>query len=368
MKKLDIQIIRILDSEFIRKWSNLVNLSEHAHFFNTPQWFISCLDTYDINEYYIFTAYQEDELVGVLPLIKERKFAAEVFASPGKRYLEKSSILVKSSSTYILNKLISEVLKYGNIYLTEVSEEIAESLSINKKNGLLTLSSINPYIRLNENPLGTLADKQIKRINGKINNNFDNLKFCHLRNNLGIRLQSIFELEDKSSKKMAGKESFSNPAVRRLFTCLINYAKEFVVIDFVYFKNLPIVSSFGFVFKNRYLAYHTSFDNNFRSFIPGKLITYNMLTKLREEGVSLFDLGRGHNEFKNDFTKYYVFQYDFYYSKNPLIRLWWESINLARRLNQHLLKNDKSLDGEYLFRRYKASLVSLDKVKDYAFR
>ena len=365
---IEVNIIRKLDREFIKEWSILVNQTENAHFFNTPAWFVSCLDAYNIYEYFIFAAYKGYVLVGVLPLVKEKKFGMDVYTTPGKRYLEKSSILVKSNSPYILNKLISEVLEYGNIYLTEVSEEIAESLSINKKKGLLTLSSINPYIRLNENPLGTLADKQIKRIKGKINNNFENLRFGHFRNNLGTHLQSVFELEGRSSKKLAGKDSFADLKIRELFISLINYAKGFVVIDFVYHKSSPIVSSFGFVFKDRYLAYHTSFDNNFRSFIPGKLITFNMLTKLYEEGFSLFDFSRGHNEFKNDFTKNYVFQYDFYYSKNPLIRIWWESIHLARRLKARLIKNKRSLDGEYLFRRYKNSPIALDKMKDYALR
>ena len=363
MKKLEVKIIRKLDNDFIEKWSNLVNGSVHAHFFNTSAWFISCLNTYDINEYYIFAAYEKGELVGVLPLIKSKKFFVDVFASPGKKYLEKSTILLRNGNSYILEKIISKVARYGNIYFSEVSEVIASSLSKGKfKAGLLTLSSINPFINLKESSLGTLSKKQRQKITSKIKKNLHNLKFGHYRDNLGPYLQNIFELEGRSSKKLAHKDSFADLTIRKLFTSLINYAKGYVIIDFVYYKNLPIVSSFGFVYKDRYLAYHTSFDNNFRSFIPGKLITFKMLTKLCEEGFSLFDFSRGHNEFKNDFTKNYVFQYDFYYSKNALIRAWWEGINFARRLKQLLVRSNNSLDSKFLFKKFGESKFQFPKL------
>lgn len=363
MKRIEIQIIQKLDSDFIKKWSALVNSSVNAHFFNTPQWFISCIDTYDIKEYFVFAAYYENELVGILPLVKEKKFGIEVFASPGKRYLEKSTILVKDDNYQILTKLINEVCKYGNIYLTELSEEIAEMLSKNQGKGLLTLSSINPYIRLKDNPFGSISKKQKNRITGKIRKNLGNIKFVHLRNNLGFHLQTVFDLETRSSKKLANKGSFSDAKIRKLFTSLINYAKGYISIDFILYNNQPIVSSLGFVFKDRYLAYYTCYDNNFRDYFPGKILTYFMLSKLREERVEVFDFSRGHNSFKNDFTKNWEFQYDFYFSKNPLIRIWWEGINNLRRLKQILIRDDSSLDADFLFNKYKSNYSNEPNVR-----
>ena len=339
-----------------------MNGSVHAHFFNTPAWFISCLNTYDINEYYIFVAYQGHELVGILPLVKEKKFGIDVFVSPGRRYLEKSTILVIDNNYQILNKLINEVGKHGNIYLTELSEEITHMLSKDQEEGLLTLSSINPYILLKDNPFGSLSEKQKKRITGKIRKNLGNFKFVHIRNNLGFHLQTVFDLETRSSKKLANKDSFSDAKIRKLFTSLINYAKDYISIDFILYKNLPIVSSLGFIFKDRYLAYYTCYDSNFRDYFPGKILTYFMLTKLSEERMEVFDFSRGHNSFKNDFTKNWEFQYDFYFSKNPLIILWWEGINSLRRMKQILIKNDQSLDNDFLFKKYKSNKSSELKV------
>ena len=364
MKQIKVVIIKQLDEAFIGKWSTLLNYSKNTHFFNTPQWFSSCLNAYDIKEYFIFAAYQGSGLVGVLPLIKSKKFFVDVFASPGEKYLEKSSVLAKNENPRIINEIISQVLKNGNIYLAETPEKITAILAKRKSRGILTLSSINPYIQIEDFPFGTISEKHKKRIAGIIKKNSANLKFGHYRNNLSEHLQSVFELESRSSKKQDHKDCFSNPDNRRLFKSLIKHAGKDIVINFVYFKNLPIVSSFGFIFNNTYLAYHTSYDKDFSYLIPGKILTYNMLIKLREEGVDLFDFSRGHNEFKNDFTKMFAFQYDYYYSTDSLIRIWWEVINFARRLKANIFKNNRSLDGYCLFKKYPLrSIASQENVR-----
>lgn len=356
MKNLKIKIIKKIDSKFTKEWDTLVKHSKNASIFNTYQWHRSCMGAYGVKDDLIFTVYQGEDLVGILPLTKEKKFAVEVLTTPGKRHLEKSSILIKDNNPYILAYLLEAVLDYGNICLSEVSEEITQLLSIIKSNGLLTLSSINPYIELKHNPLGSLTKKQEKRILGKMKKNIKDLKFGHFRDNLDFHLKSIIELELRSSKKIVGKDSFSDEKIRKLFSELIKNAKGNVAISFVYYKNLPIVSSFGLVFGKTYLAFHTSFDDKYRSLIPGKMITYNMLLKLRNEGVSLFDLGRGHSVFKKEFTSKRLPQYDFYYSRNPLIRIWWKGINVARRIKISQFKKNNSLDNYYLFKTYSPQL------------
>jgi len=352
MKNLKTEIIKKIDSKFIEEWKALVDQSESANFFNTYEWHRTCSEVYVNEDDFIIAVYQNNKLVGILPLTKEKRFGIDVLTSPGKRYLEKSSILVKDNSKYVLAYLIEAALDKGNLYLPEVSEDMAQILLKMKPNGLLTLSSINPFIEFNDNPLGSLTKKQEKRILGKIKRNIKDLRFGHFRNNLDEHLASIVDLEKRSAKKLDGKDSFSDMKIRKLFGSLIKYAKNNVVINFMYYKDTPFVSSFGLVFRNSYLAYHTSYDNDFRSLIPGKMITFNMLLKLSKEKLSLFDLGRGHNVFKKEFTNKHVAQYDFYYSRNLPIRGLWKSINAARRIKQVLLKTKNSYDGEYLFRRF----------------
>lgn len=352
MNNIEVKIIKEITPDFIHQWQKLWEDSSYGHFFNSVYCILACLKAFKIKEYWIFTVFKDGKLVVILPLIKTRKFGVKVFSSPGKKYIEKSTLLLTDKDKNLLDHLMTEIAKIGNIYLTEVPEEIADRLSADKQHSLISLSSINPFITLDENPYRYLTKKQKSKIVNKIKKNIGSLSYGHYRDNLDKHLETVFQIENKSSKKLKRKDSFSNTEIKDLFKALVNIARQYVVIDILYFNGLPIVSGLGLMFKNKYLAYHTAYVNDFRELIPGKMLTFCMLSRLRNEGVSLFDFSRGHNVFKGEFTNKHLLQYDYYYSINPLVRILWNAINSLRRLKQVVIRNRYSLDGYYLFRKY----------------
>lgn len=82
-----------------------------------------------------------------------------------------------------------------------------------------------------------------------------------------------------------------------------------------------------------------------------------LLTRLQGLGVEMFDFLRGTSQFKRDFTPFFIQQYDVYYSKNLIIRLWWRA---AISFSQ-IIKGNETAYKLYLF--IKGRVDNLGKLK-----
>lgn len=358
MEKISTKIIKDLNSEFIGKWQELWESSKHAHFFNSPSWFLAYCDSYPETSYCIFVLKIEGKIKAIFPLVKSKKFGVKVFCSPGGIFLAKSTLLLTDSSQYVIRNLLNKIADFGNLYLAEVNEQIAYSIAVGTNSNFLKVpSSVVYYLSLNPDPLRFLSKKQRSKIVNKFKKNSGYLTFKHYRKNLKNSLEKVFKINANSYKKLVKgyHDPFSDISARMFFLNLTKRAPEGVVISILHFLKTPIVYGVGFLCKNIYFASQTAYLPEFRKLIPGKLELYCLLKRLQKDGVEIFDFGRGECILKREFTNLKVNQYDIYFSKKSVVRMWWimalfvtntlkknrvlyKIFNLARK-NLFLLKN-----------------------------
>lgn len=349
MKNYKLLVYKTLDDKLIDSWKNLWNKSKYANFFNSYDFFLTCINTFNKN-FEVFCLERNGELIIVLPLVRERVFGISSYIDPGGRFVEKSPILIKDNDKESLKLFIDFILEKGNIHLSEISLDISRSLKDLYPKSVISIISVNPYIDLNGDPLAQISKEHIKRIKRKIFNNEKKFNYYHLKKNLAKALKVVINLEKNSHKKKKGKEIFNSELSVKFYENLLNYCSKYLVIDLLKYENKPFVSLTGIICKNRYYAYHTSYLRDYKYLMPGKTIIFFVIEQLKKEGIELFDFVRGYSSFKEEFTRNFSIQYDFYSSKNNLINIWWKLINYIRRRRILLLKTKNSKDYLYLFK------------------
>lgn len=350
MKEYKVKVYKNLDENLVRMWKGLWLRSKSANFFNSYEFCAACMKTYSDDNYEIFCLEKEEEAVAILPLVKSRVFGFTCYVNPGGRFVEKSPILVKDASIDNLKYLLDFIVNRDNLRLSELPEDIAKYLNTSFKKSLVSIISINPFIDLKQEKYFGLNKKTLSKLENRFRKNKDSLEYLHITKGGEKELNSVIDLEKRSTKSTMGKGIFGVTSSRLFFRNLIKICNNRIVFDYLTFNKKIFVSAVGVIFKDTYYAYHTSYLRDYKYFVPGKMITYFMLSQLKSEGVKLFDFTRGYSDFKKEFTENFSLQYDFYLSKSNFINLWWKLINLARRVKIVLFKTKYYHDHFYLFK------------------
>lgn len=326
MRGLTLQTIEKVDDKFISLWRKLWEESDFSHFFNSPHWFLAYCDAYPDTSYRIFILKIEGEIKAIFPLVQSKKFGVKVFCDPGGIFSAKSSLFLTDNSQYVIRNLFNKISKFGNLFLGEVNEDIANSNIEQNSNFFKVHSSVVYYLPINPDPLRFLSNKQRNKIVNKFKKNSVYLTFKHYRKNLKNCFDTVFKINAASYKKLVKGyyDPFSDESARMFFLSLAERVPESVTVDILYFLNTPIVYGMGFLHKNTYYASQTAYLAEFRRFIPGKLELYSLLKRLQKDGVEIFDFGRGDSILKREFTNLKVNQYDVYSSGKLLVRTWWK--------------------------------------------
>ncbi|MBN1169279.1 hypothetical protein JXA63_05305 [Candidatus Woesebacteria bacterium] len=205
------------EKDFADQWRELWIASKEANFFNSPEWFRVNLETYGYKNYCIFAAYNNDELVGIIPLVEKKVFGVKFLTDANNFFSEKSSLLFKNNSDILsLRKAISEAAKCGNLLLRELPDGVARDISIKKYMSFAYLISVNPYIDIRSDVFSDLSRKQKSKIASKIKK--ANKLNHEAINNVGLKdLKSIKEIEKNSFKNKKGRSVLNDDVNFRLF-------------------------------------------------------------------------------------------------------------------------------------------------------
>ncbi len=321
MSGVKFRLIKEINNDFIRNWKNAWEGQGNSHFFNSPEWFIACLNSFNFKEYFIFVGTQDRKIKVILPLIRVKKFGINFFVSPGGKYLDKSTIFfVDDINPIVIGALIEKTLEYGNIYLAEADKRIRNIITDLQVNRFVRQSSINPYISLDFNPFRFMKNKSKNEIKNKIKKYADySFKIC--TDFFDKHIKTVFYIENNSFKRKRGRNIFDDKIARRLFLNIIRN-REHVLIFLLYFKNKPIAHMVGLVYQRIFLAYHMAYLENYRKLIPGKVLLYFLLPELKKQKFDLFDFSRGDNFLKRQFTQQKKVQYDVFLPRKKMISLY----------------------------------------------
>ena len=110
MISINTKVYNNLNKKFLAEWESMWEESPYSHFFNSPKWFLACIEAFNISRFRIYAGYNNKELVAVLPVVEEQKFGIKAYVSPGKLYIDKSTLLLKVNDIKVLEKLLNKII------------------------------------------------------------------------------------------------------------------------------------------------------------------------------------------------------------------------------------------------------------------
>ncbi|MGI9628606.1 MAG: GNAT family N-acetyltransferase [Longimicrobiales bacterium] len=118
------------------------------------------------------------------------------------------------------------------------------------------------------------------------------------------RLEKAVRIEAASWKGREGIGVFQVAGGCRFHRGLLEAPERGFDLDlaFLTVDKQPIAFQYGFVQENRYYAYTTSFDEDYRPYSPGILLMDHLIQRLIQDGVKKLDLLVGEAPYKSDLT------------------------------------------------------------------
>ena len=337
------KIITKLDKKLLSAWESLWNESKFAHPFNSPAWFHLNSKLENFKEYKILTITNNQKLVGILPLVYSKKFGIHILQSPGGKYLDRSSLLIKSIDSEIITVLFNALKKEKDVFLHELPEDIAKMIKETDPTVTTIKVSVSPYLLLENNPYRFVPSDVKNKIVNRLKKNESHIIFKTFFGNKDS-LTIAIELDKRSSKEKQGKQTFSTDYDIQFFEELLHMYKKDFIVDILYFDEIPFAYSIGLRYKNTFHAISTAYDEKHKYLQPGKTLLYFILQRLSDDKLEFFDFSRGLSSVKRDFTPFAATQYDIVLTNNKIIKLWWIFIENSRRY----ILSHKTLYGIYL--------------------
>ncbi len=345
MENYRIKKITRLTKEYSHQWSNLWNSAPGAHFFNSLEHFISFIDVFPATKYMIVFCYKKDELVAILPLVWGYRFGIKTLLcidSFGDS-IDRSSLCIKKQDPEILRFLIeSATEKKNNIFLAELEEKHLNLFMRNNmsiiKNCTFEFSCKSLRINFEKDLLASMSKKTRKKFKKKIKKSEDSMTFeFHRKENAGD-FQKMIEIEQKSWKSKKGIAIFQKDSARNIYRSWIKNNNKNVGVAFLKKDNKEIACLFGMFANKTFLITNIAFVSEFSKFTPGKILIFYVLRYLQKNGFNTVDFSVGDSKWKRDFSNQILKQYDFYFSKNLSVCIWWKSLLFIKGIIKRITK------------------------------
>lgn len=350
MYTYQIKVYKSLTGNFIRQWKELWSHSKNANVHNSYQRFLICVETYNIKDYEIYACYRNKKLVALMPVCSYRRFGIKVTGSVANNVYYNTSFLIKDYTKDLFKYFFMHVIPKSNFYITRVDSRSAEILKLLFPKLLLSVMAGIPYLDLNNDPLRFIPQSTLKKVRKILEKHSGKFKFEIYDDNLEDLLKTIFLIERNSSKRLRTRDIFSKKDRREYFKNLVRYGHKLANIAMLYYQNIPIAYSFNLNYGNMFHCAQKAHLNEYKKFMPGKIVAVLLLESLRNTRVERIDFGAGVDSFKQELTPVYYLIYDMYFSKNIFVMFWWRSINAIRRLKKILVPERFTRDPEFLFR------------------
>lgn len=325
---MKVEILKKADKNFLEIWKSEWENSENGHFFNSPMWFLACVETFKIKNFLIVVVKKGKKIKLILPLVKKSLWSIESYANPGGRFLEKSSLLLLDKNPKIFSQMVRTLRNFGNIYLGHIDEDTA-SIFRGFPNFLIKHVSESPYLVVGDNPFRFMKKKAKSRIFAKYRKLKDDLTFVRHRENLLTHFKKVTKIDKNSWKNQKGYNDFATDENQKLlYKTLIKKYPENISIDILYYKNEAVVYSLAIIYKKTYQASQTGFLAQYKDLMPGKIRLVYLLDDLKNSYIEKFEMGSGFGMHKKEVTPFFTNYYDIFFSKNKLTLFWWKSIGI----------------------------------------
>lgn len=306
-----------LTKDDINAWEKLWNELDTAHFFNSYNWYIACRSGLQDN-INVWFSYVNNNLIGVFLLYKKRRYGINCLCSANQIYSDKCSILLDNDHKDALVDILFQIAGHLPIVLDEVPESWGYDLN---NQTIKEESSVNPYVRLDEDILCQVKKKEWNSIKNKAKNSTFSLEIF-FSGEAHAKIDYLWEIEEKSNKPVRKRATFKNEAVKKMYE-LASDSKE-AVLAILFDDQKPIAHMFGYNIKEKtFHAHHMAFVQEYFHKTPGKLLIYLLIEQLRKMNFWIFDFSRGETLLKKQYAKYREWNCAYYYSTSLPVKMWF---------------------------------------------
>ncbi|MCI5222465.1 MAG: GNAT family N-acetyltransferase [Candidatus Electrothrix sp. AR4] len=330
-KKLCCTVERVVTKELFNEWHALWT-KQKGHYFNSPYWYKASIDAFAIKErdMYLFICREKGELVGVLPLIRGKKYGLDCLQFPGEQYLDQACILIFDQRVDVTKSLV-ETAKSTRmlIYLSEVREvHLFDQCKFFEKS-----SSECPYLNMRTGPFQEMKPKKYRRRKNKIKKNSEQLEFKVFEGeDVAEHIDVMFEVEKNSPKAKRNEDIFSDKYARKLYENIIDQG-DGAVLAVLYYNSKAVAHLFALRGGDSITDIHTAYVEGYKTLSPGTLLLLQFIEHVsNDKGVRTYDLSRGMTVQKKEYTSKVNKQYDVYIAHSVVMSTLVRSIFNCREI------------------------------------
>ena len=140
-----------LDDTLIADWHTMWSNSPNANYSNSPQWFLSALDSFTYKDFKVLTMYKKKQLVAVAAFVKQKKYGIDFYIVPPENFVYGSPFLLDYNDSRLVSDFIASLEQVGNIILENIPEELVIQMNKKTHNIKAAVSSLNYYLDIPTN-------------------------------------------------------------------------------------------------------------------------------------------------------------------------------------------------------------------------
>lgn len=316
-------VYKKIDNKLLDEWQALWDISCDANYTNSPQWFLSVIETFNYLEYVVIAVYKKNTLVSIGGMVKEKKYGVTYYTVAPGDFVCGFPFLVNSNDKKILAAIKKQLLALGNVFLTNIPEEFISPFRNNKPDVRAIVQAANFVYSLdkdvNGRPYVGKRNKLLHSVKG-----MEELFTVKIYDGTSSEaLKTVFALDKNSSKHSRGYSAFASSEVKDFYRNLAKHFKENMRINILYYKNVPIAYEIGFTAGKTYFGNQIAYKSKYKKYVPGKVLIVNLLeSHAKEGGIEKMDFGSGDNHIKRAFTKNYNQFYQVVVSESKFINTY----------------------------------------------
>lgn len=319
---LKIELIRDFQDPFLEgKWNNLLSLSYEPLVFQRYEWTKKCWMRFlgQNEELCILAAYDDSELVGLLPLKRKRSKLGNynMFNFVGSDIYDYTDFLIKNGKE---EEVIKEILTYlkknyhpfrfvaRNILGGSAScRHLSFAIKEDRVNGWIYSEDVVPILMLPsiKEGLGSVMKKSLRNdVSRQIRHLSAQEKITLERCDSlekALRMIDVFFLQHAERWESAKGYSAYKFRERKEFMkdLLIDFFDSGIAnVFFLLLDSKPIATCFAMMFNRRFVYLAPSYDINYANYSPGKILLYKLTEYCVEKDYRIFDFGIGKEPYK----------------------------------------------------------------------
>lgn len=344
---MNVHIATTTSDQLLKEWESLWNTSQMATMMNSPYWFQAAFHAFKPKAIRIICIYEEDQLRAVAPFFQEKHYGVPLYVTPLHDLGDKSSILCDFNNTPLTKLLILKIRELENVWLTGLSKIEFDSVQIAVPHARMIATDLNAYITIFEGIYGDFPKPMKAKVINRSKRSSQPLHVEHNEDNHTNWLPTIFEIDQNSVKQKKGRSIFGRKEVRVFFQNLYRLAPKRILISLLFFGEIPISYTLGFVCNNIYQGSQKAFLPGYEYYCPGSLLLLNVLELMHNKGSPEFDMGKGYDSFKSGFTKKTRPLYTVAFTKNNWTCNYLHKISLLRQTLYAFVEHHHTLYGAY---------------------